>query len=279
MKLPAELFDYRQWVLWRIAEVDGRKTILPISPWSDKLASCDKPQTWSSYKHVRFALRRFCCDGIGFVFTDDDPFCGIDLDKCRTANGIIAPEAFHIIQQLNSYSEISPSGTGIHVLIKAELQGRGRRRGKLEVYDSGRYFTITGNHLAGLPRDVYDRQAELHELMAEWFPALDSGLPVQMLSELAQLSDTDLIERARKARNGERFTKLWCGDISDYGDDHSRADAALCSILAFWTGGSGERIDRLFRLSGLMRAKWDRKTGGTTYSVLTVQNVLDLKDD
>jgi primase-polymerase (primpol)-like protein len=58
MKLPAELFDYRRWVLWRIAEVDGRKTKLPISPWSGKLASCDKPQTWSSYKHVRFALRR-----------------------------------------------------------------------------------------------------------------------------------------------------------------------------------------------------------------------------
>lgn len=74
MKLPAELFDYRQWVLWRIAEVDGRKTKLPISPWSGKLASCDKPHTWSSYKHVRYALRRFRCDGIGFVSQTPIPF-------------------------------------------------------------------------------------------------------------------------------------------------------------------------------------------------------------
>jgi putative DNA primase/helicase len=151
-----------------------------------------------------------------------------------------------------------------------ELQGCGRRRGKLEVYHSGLYFTMTGNHLAGVPHDIYDRQAELDELMAELFPALDSGMPVQMLSELAQVSDTDLIERAKKARNGHRFTKLWRGDISDCGNDHSRADAALCGILAFWTGGGGERSDRLFRLSGLMRAKWDRKTGGTSDSVLTV---------
>ena len=279
MKLPAELFDYRQWVLWRIAEVDGRKTKLPISPWSGKLASCDKPHTWSSYKHARYALRRFRCDGIGFVFTDADPFCGIDLDKCRTVNGIIAPEALRIIQQLNSYSELSPSGTGIHVLIKAELQGRGRRSGKLEVYDSGRYFTMTGNHVAGMQHDICDRQAELDELITELFPALDSGPPVQMLSDFAHLSDTDLIERAKKARNGDRFTKLWCGDTSDYGDDHSRADSALCSILAFWTGGNSEQMDRLFRLSGLMRAKWDRKTGGTTYSVLTVQKVLGMQND
>ncbi|MDQ2842422.1 MAG: hypothetical protein M3Y72_15525, partial [Acidobacteriota bacterium] len=273
------LFDYRQWVLWRTAEVDGRRTKLPISPWSGKLASCDRPQTWSSYKRVRYALRRFRCDGIGFVFTDADPFCGIDLDKCRTVKGNIAPEALRIVQQLDSYSEFSPSGTGIHVLIKAELQGRGRRSGKLEVYNSGRYFTMTGNHVAGMQHDICDRQAELDGLMAELFPASDSGLPVQMLSDVAQLSDTDLIERAKKACNGDRFTRLWCGDISDYGDDHSRADAALCSILAFWTGGNGERIDRLFRSSGLMRPKWDRKTGGTTYSVLTVQNVLGMQND
>src|SRR5258708_7649858 len=96
-QLPAELLEYKQWVLWRRAEVDGRKTKLPISPWSGKLASCNKPQTWSTYRHVRYALRRFRCDGVGFVFTEDDPFCGIDLDSCRSVNGVVAPEALRVI--------------------------------------------------------------------------------------------------------------------------------------------------------------------------------------
>jgi primase-polymerase (primpol)-like protein len=95
MQIPAELLEYKQWVLWRKATVDGRMTKLPISPWSGKLAACDKPQTWSTYNHVRYALRRFRCNGVGFVFTEEDPFCGIDLDGCRTANGLIMPEARH----------------------------------------------------------------------------------------------------------------------------------------------------------------------------------------
>jgi len=83
MPVPSELLEYKQWVLWRRAEVNGRIAKLPISPWSGKVASCDKPQTWSTYKHVCYAHRKFRCDGIGFVFTTNDPFCGIDLDQCR----------------------------------------------------------------------------------------------------------------------------------------------------------------------------------------------------
>ncbi len=77
------------------------------------------------------------------------------------------------------------------------------------------------------------------------------------------------------SRNGERFCRLWRGDTSDYDNDHSRADAALCCMLAFWTGGDVERVDRLFRRSGLMRNKWDRPTGASTYSELTVRAALD----
>jgi primase-polymerase (primpol)-like protein len=85
------------------------------------------------------------------------------------------------------------------------------------------------------------------------------------------LSDEQLIERAKSARNGDRFRRLWAGDLSDYGNDHSRADLALCRILAFWCGGDCERVDRLFRRSGLMREKWDRRTGDSVYGSLTVK--------
>jgi putative DNA primase/helicase len=124
---------------------------LPISPWSGKAAACNKPPTWTSYRHVQYALHRFPCDGIGFVFTDADPFCGIDLNYCRTVTGAITPEGLAIIQRFGSYTELSPSRTGAHILIKAKLCGSGRRTGNVEIYDSGRYFTVTGKHLSGTP--------------------------------------------------------------------------------------------------------------------------------
>jgi primase-polymerase (primpol)-like protein len=248
-------------------------TKVPISPWSGKAAACDRPRTWSTYRHSRYALGRYRCDGIGFVFTADDPFCGIDLDQCLTADNAFVPEALNIIQRLDSYAEISPSGSGAHILIKAKLPGKGRRTGRMEVYDRGRYFTITGKHLSGTPLAIQDRQKVLEELTAKLFVA-GAALPRATLTGAATLSDDDIIERATKARHGDRFRRLWTGDASDYENDHSRADLALCRMLAFWCGGNGARIDRLFRRSGLMRDKWDRRTGDSAYGLLTVSTAL-----
>lgn len=275
IRVPSELLEYKQWVLWRKAEVNGRATKIPMSPWSGKPAACDKPQTWSTYKHVRFALRRFRCEGIGFVFTKGDPFCGIDLDKCRTVNGSIAPDALDFIKRVASYTELSPSGTGVHVLIKGKLSGSGRRRDKIELYDTGRYFTVTGKHLAGTPFAIEDRQTALEHLEAELFSAeVRITRPPVSFGSLPHSSDEELIRRAMTARNGDRFLRLWSGDMSDYGNDHSRADLALCRILAFWCGGDGKRVDLLFRGSGLMREKWDRKTGDATYGLQTIRAAL-----
>ena len=270
MRLPPELFDYKQWVLWRKAEVNGRITKVPISPWSGKAAACDKPQTWSTYRHVRYAFRRFPCDGIGFVFTATDPFCGIDVDHCRQVKGTIVPEALDIIRRFGSYTELSPSGTGAHILIKARLHGKGRRNGGIEIYDSGRYFTMTGKHLSSTPFAIHYRQQTLDGVITELFPS-QAPSPRAALGNSGSVSDEDLIERAKNARNGDRFRRLWAGDPSDYDNDHSRADLALCRTLAFWCGSDCERIDRLFRRSGLMREKWDRRTGDSAYGFLTVK--------
>jgi primase-polymerase (primpol)-like protein len=273
ISVPAELLEYKQWVLWRKTDMNGRTTKIPISPWSGKAAACDKPQTWSSYRHVRYAMRRFRCDGVGFVFTEADPFCGIDLDQCRTADGIIATEALAVIKRLASYTELSPSGTGAHILIKAKLKGKGRRRGKIEMYDSARYFTMTGKHLGGTPQSIENRQAVLEDLANELFRT-GIAFPTATRPMSLSLSDAELIERAKNARNGDLFRRLWEGDASDYGDDHSRADLALCGILGFWCQGDLTRIDRLFRGSGLMRDKWDRRTGETTYGARTIRAAL-----
>lgn len=276
MAIPPELFEYKQWVLWRRTEVNGRTSKIPISAWSGKAAACDKPQTWSTYCHVRHVVRRFRCDGIGFVFTDGDPFCGIDLDQCRRANGSISPEALDVVRRIKSYTELSPSATGVHILLKGGLRENGRRVGKVEVYDRGRYFTVTGKQLSGTPFEIRSRQEMLDQLMAELVPPAD---PPSMRAIFARpnASDQELIQRALSARNGDRFGRLWVGNPSDYENDHSRADMALCRMLAFWTGGDLERVDRLFRLSGLMRDKWDRSAGDVTYGAMTILSLFRQK--
>lgn len=149
------------------------------------------------------------------------------------------------------------------------MSSKGRRTGKIEIYDSGRYFTITGKHVFGTPFAIQGRQEALEHLVAELFPVISSSKNIVVAD--VDLLDEQLIERAKNARNGERFRRLWAGDASDYGNDHSRADLALCRILGFWCGGDCERVDRLFRRSGLMREKWDRRTGDTDYGARTIR--------
>jgi primase-polymerase (primpol)-like protein len=271
MRIPFELIQYKQWVLWRKAEVNGRATKIPISPWTGKAAASDRPRTWSSYRHARYACHQHQCDGVGFVFTDADPFCGIDLDHCRDNDGTIAPAALDWIKRFGSYAEISPSGTGVHIFIKAKLPGSGRRTGKVEVYDSGRYFTITGTRVFDTPLAILNRQDVLEQLSAELFSVQPSRPSVSYITDPSRLSDDELIEQAANARNGDRFKRLWAGEISDYENDPSRADLALCGMLAFWCGRDPERIDRLFRRSGLMREKWDRRTGDSAYGSITIR--------
>ena len=180
-----------------------------------------------------------------------------------------------IVKHLNSYTEWSPSGEGLHILVKASLQDMtGRRSQGIEVYSSRRYFTITGDHLDGTPRTIEERQVEVLTLIS----ALDRtrhGLtePSRHFSSVTE-SDEELIRRAQEAKNGAKFQRLWAGDLSDYGGDHSRADAALCSLLAYYTNADAPRIDRLFRSSGLYRPKWDRSTAGSTYGWITIQAAL-----
>lgn len=270
IRVPIEMTEYKQWVLWRRVEVNGRTAKMPISPWSGKAAACDKPQTWSTFQHACVARKRFGSDGIGFVFTEADPFCGIDLDKCREKNGRISEESLRLIRHMSSYAEISPSGDGIHIIIRAQLGTAGRRTAGVEVYAAGRYFTMTGRHFAGTPDRIEQRQQELDALLQERFPSESEPTQSKTTPRLG-LSDSTLIEKALGAKSGPRLRKLWYGDTSDYGGDHSRADAALCRMLSFWTGGDPERIDRLLRLSGLMRGKWDRRTGRETYGARTIR--------
>lgn len=143
--IPKELIEHDQWVAWKYEERNGKVTKPPYDPKTGKRASHNDPSTWGTFKDAVKALDKGF-DGIGFVFTENDPFCGIDLDDCRdSTSGKIATWALKIIKKFDSYTEVSPSKTGLKIFIKGRLPGGGIKTKHIEVYDKLRFFTVTGD--------------------------------------------------------------------------------------------------------------------------------------
>jgi len=245
--VPRELKERQQWVCWRYEPRDGKlPTKVPHSPHGG-LASVTDASTWASLKAAVAAFRERGHDGVGFVLSPDDPFTAIDLDACRDPEtGELEGWAQEIVDAFGSYAEVSPSGTGVHVFVRGELPPGGNKRGPIEMYSASRLLTFSGNHLASTPLAIEERSAKLAKLHRRVFgePASTNGYVLTGPGNA--LSEAEVLARAKQASNGEAFDKLWTGDISDYAS-RSEADLALCSRLAFWTGGAPGRIDKLSR--------------------------------
>ena len=271
--IPNELKQRTRWVNWQYRKRRGKLTKVPLNPRTGREASCDTPATWGTFHQALATLSPGKLDGIGFQL--GPPYVGIDLDKCRAPEtGVIEPWAQEIIDELNSYTEISPSGQGVHVLAKGSLPAGPRRAGQVEMYSGGRYLTVTGHHLAGTPKSIEERSSELNSVHARYLSGRRDNVSAR--GGNPSPSDTQLIERARRAKNGAKFERLWKGDFSDY-ESASEADLALCAILTFWTSHDPARIDRLFRQSGLYRNKWDERHGadGRTYGQITIGRAIE----
>lgn len=280
--VPSSLRSLPQWVLWSYERRDGEWTKVPHDARHYGRASSTDADTWATFDLCVGRLRQHGdrYDGVGFVFHAAG-IAGIDLDDCRdTGTGAIAQWALDLLALLNSYAEVSPSGTGVKVWVRAALPGTGHRRpfgdGEVEVYDAGRFFCVTGHRVEDGPAEVEPRQAELDRLLALVFPpespaSLPPPSSTRSGTRHADLSDDALLERAYASANGNAIRRLMAGDA---GDDHSRADQALCNHLAFWLGRDAGRMDRVFRTSGLMRPKWDERRGETTYGAMTVARAI-----
>lgn len=271
--IPKELRERNQWVNWRTEIRNGRPTKVPLNPRTEGRASTTDASTWDTYEAAVEASEWGQIEGLGFVFTTEDKYVGIDLDRCRDPKtGAVQPWAEQIIVRLASYTEVSPSGSGVHIIVRGALPPGGRKRGDIEMYDRGRYFTMTGARLPDAPQDVHDRTEELEALHREIFgsPVEEAVTPRAIHHDL---TDDELIARASGAANGAKFTALWSSNTGGYASQ-SEADLALCSLLCYWTGPDQSRVDRLFRRSGLMRPKWDERRGEQTYGQLTVLRAL-----
>ena len=142
--IPEDLKQYDQFVNWCRKKRDGEFTKVPYTPGTSRRAKSDDSTTWGSFKEALAALETRRYAGIGFMFSSGDPFCGIDLDDVYDpSSGEVSREAQRIIDMLDGYTEVSPSARGVHIIVRGKIE-RGRKRGWIEAYCSGRFFTLTG---------------------------------------------------------------------------------------------------------------------------------------
>ena len=272
--LPHELRQRPQWILMRTHKSSsGRLLKLPWNPHKPReSASIANPKTWSTFAHVTETLKSG--EHPAFALTPDDPYIVVDFDHCLTGRYIIR-QIHKEVDRLASYTEVSVSGTGLHVFARGNLPVPGRRGKDLEMYQSGRFVLVTGT-IYERRNTINDRQQELTSLYERSFPKSE---PKSRPEHARTLDDEELLRRAFAARNGAKVRSLYEGRWQDYYGSQSEADAALCSLLGFWSQDQAQ-IDRLFRRSGLFREKWDivHFASGKTYGEATVERALTRVD-
>lgn len=268
--ISPELAQKQNWVCYGAPD---RELKMPFHPGTGTPAKAGHPSTWGTLQDAVKAVQEGQYLGIGYEFAGDG-IVGIDLDHCLEGGKVVS-WAQKIVDRFGSYTELSPSCKGLHILCKGSLPGKGVKKNQVEMYDRGRYFTVTG-WVLGQPRPLKDCQQEI-----EWLyrslkePAPKETKPAVPLPDGGcALSDGEILLKAQEGRKGEDFSRLWKGDSSGYGSQ-SEADLALCNILAFYSGKDPAVMDRLFRQSGLYREKWDQKHGSATYGEMTIQKAID----
>lgn len=291
LNIPEEMRQRNQWVNWASLTRPGKPapTKVPINSKTGAYASATDPNTWSSFEDALSATPQY--KGVGYVFIDDDPYVGIDLDAC-IRDGDLQPWAQTVVRSFNSYSEISISGTGAHIFAMGCLPEGGVRRkfggdsvdGKqsaIEMYSTGRFFIVTGNVIPGVSRNIEKREEEILSLYSALTgggkpppPVVERAVNIKTIPE-----DRDLLLKAAGAKNGDKFYALYEGKWEGIYLSQSEADLALCRMLAFYCGPDAERIDRLFRRSGLMRDKWDDRRGVSTMGEITIEKALEAQTE
>lgn len=246
--IPLELRQLPQWVLWKLEDIGATKpTKIPYTIYGE-LANVNDPATWSTFEKVIEALQSsksaIPYSGIGFVFTTNDEYCFIDLDD-PTGDQAVVERQIKVSKEFDSYSEVSQSGKGLHIIIRGNIP-QGRRRSNIEIYSSQRYAVMTGIVHNNKPILNYqDKLTMLYEQMGSG-PAnyVYSG------NEQEKFEDKVIVEMAAKAVNGEKFKDLLISNWNSRYQSQSEADLAFIDMLAFYTQNRAQ-IVRIFRQSPL----------------------------
>ena len=285
--IPQELRNLKQWGLFELKWVEARKknTKIPINPYDGSAGKSNDPSTWSDFDTAMRALNDVeRADGLAFYFANG--YVGLDIDHIDSnledwrAGDNDPNNLVNKFQDLtdNTYMEVSQSGTGIHAIFKGKIPGKRRRKGNYEMYQTGRFFALTGNTIIPDPTIKSMSDDEMKTLY-EFLFGKDNI--VQLHSESDNITPVDLsvaeiIKRAENsAKTGTRFTMFMKGGWEQFYASHSEADMAFANDLAFWTGRDFHKMDTIFRNSSLMREKFDEKHGAVTYGTSLLNKAIN----
>ena len=262
--IPQELKDLPNWIGFKfIPQKDKKDRKEPVNVRTGGKAMSNKPGTWASFHEVIKRAERPGGDAIGIGL--QEPYVGIDLDH-SVIDGVIQPWARRIIEAFNSYTEFSPSKTGLHILCKGVLE-KGRKFSALdiEIYQKTRFWTVTGDLVPGCGVTIENRASQVLALCDEC-ERKEAGIKHRQ----------DIVEKIEKSKDAGVFAKLKAGNWQGDYPSQSEADLAFCAKLAFWTGKDAALMDEMFRASGLMRPKWYEKhfSDGRTYGQAVIDKAI-----
>lgn len=232
--IPEPLRQRDQWVGWKMIFKDERPTKIPVNVHTGYAASSSDPRTWASFDAALAYFRDHPeLAGLGFVFSKDDPFAGVDLDDCLSDAGeFIWGE--EVVRGLSTYTEVSPSGRGVKLFVEATKPDGAKCRkdgfgplmiGKVEVYDRGRFFAVTGQRMAAFPSTIEDRQRDLNG-MCDWLWPKQASQPEPKRDENCSGNSGDAVYQAC-------LSKMRAMKVSDHNDGSHRLFAACCRCIEF----------------------------------------------
>jgi putative DNA primase/helicase len=295
-RIPYALRAYDQWCGWklmrRLQKDTGKDIKVPVQP-NGAMANTVNAKTWATFDEVKKAYQAKRCRGVGFITSTDDPFVLIDIDKVRDLKtGKIAPWAAAIVQTAlaeRAYVELSPSGTGFHVIGEGPQGFAGQKANGVELYCAGRFFTITGSATASFKQKRLGRLGRTLDLVTQRLqidgvrqasPRHDGEALVKGKRPYpAHWTGARILKLAYTMHNGDKLKRLLAGYIGDYGNDASSADMACASMLGFWFWLDPDVVERVMLASKLARPKWDTRRKGMTYLRYTINAALSGKTD
>ncbi|MDD3531025.1 MAG: AAA family ATPase [Candidatus Pacebacteria bacterium] len=252
--LVAKFGHEKRWVNWKYEERDGKITKVPYAVNGKRASSVDS-STWSTYAEVSRIS-----SNVGIIFTEDQRLLGIDIDHV-VEDGVVSDDIQRFIDAAETYTEISPSGTGLHLFLAVTepLSLTKHKKAPYELYTSKRFFTVTRNEFTDSPVRTVTPEEALRLLAIIGYPwnKDEPEAPAAVLGggvrppALPPMADEELLEKMFASKNGHTIRALYRGDISSYENDDSRADMALCAHLAYWTHNDGAQMERIWLASGL----------------------------
>lgn len=279
--VPYEMKQLKRWVLWKVRKLEnGKTTKVPINANNGYGAKSNDESTWTTFDDAIKKVDFYNCLGLGFMLGNG--YFGVDIDHALDNKDLIN----EFVEHLKSYTEKSQSGEGIHIICKGVLPIGNRRKGNIEMYDSARFFAMTGDVLNDYV--IEERTEEVKELWEKYLNPKsieeqggyiyrqEDTLPKRTyISSGRTLSNDEVIQKALESKNGALFNCLYYGQWEGLYPSHSEADAAFCSLLAFWCKKNSGQMDDIFRSSKLYREKWDVKRGQKTYGEITIANAIE----